>query len=767
MINTQITGIPLQGEKSERILQQIRQMKKEDTAWKDGKVWCLVYYVDEEHDQLLKAANDELYSANYLNPLAFKSLHRMEQEVVQMTAKMLHGGDETVGVMTTGGTESILLAMYSYRERAKKLHPKITEPEVIAPATIHPAFDKAALLFGLRVRKAPVDADRRAIPEEMEALINPNTILMVASAPSYPNGVMDPIETIAGIAKRHHLPMHVDACIGGFMLPWVEKLGYDIPPWDYRVDGVCSISSDVHKFGFGPKGSSVLTYQSMDYLRHQFVVTTDYPGGIYISPTLLGTRAGGPIAAAWAGMKHLGEAGYLRIAEKLMTGTIRLHEKLNAIPGIQVIGDPCMNLISFTTIDNDPDIFVIADQLEERGWNVERQQFPDSIHLTILPTNVGVIDEYLADLQEAYTYAADHPGAVAKGNAAVYGLMARIPFRGMVEHSVKKIMEDLYGAANTATGKENDQPGSQEIEHPAWMGLANRLLSLWRKAKRAFKRHIHATKFWLILALILGVGIFLGAQPYVDPIQIRYQHSFNNGKATPFTHLWIGGDLPLEVNKNAYLLISPSYEEWNLDLNNAENIYPKLQSLLLPVGVIVPVNDSKWSVTFIQMHRWNGTVMFQEKTYQMGGAVFASYARKDKQKFSLGVYVNEEFFGAFIIPLFGVDWQLDDRNYLFGMLPGRLSFEHQFNKSWYGGFTFRAPTNSYRLPNGEFIRLDDNQLSLYLDYYPAKNLTLTLEPGMGIFRKIRTGLNNRDYLTEVNWGDGPFVKLSMAYRVRL
>ena len=474
----QHSGIPQEGQNPDLVLQQIREMKTADVSWKEGRVWSLVYFADEEHNRLLQAAHNELFSTNYLNPLAFKSLHKMEQEVVFMTADMLHGGDQAVGVMTSGGTESILLAMFAYRERARKLHPNITAPEIIAPATIHPALDKAALYFGLEVRKAPVDDNRAALPEAMEALITENTILLTASAPSYPNGVLDPIEAIARIATRHKLPMHVDACIGGFMLPWVEKLGYEIPPWDFRIDGVCSISADVHKFGFGAKGASVLTYRSMDYLRHQFVVTTDYPGGIYISPTLLGTRAGGPIAAAWAGMMHLGENGYLSLARKLMDGARKLNEGLTAMPGIHIIGNPCMNLISYTTEEGGPDIFVIADQLEDRGWMAERQQFPDCIHLTILPTNVGVIDQYLTDLKVAYTYAAEHPGAMAKGNAAMYGLMARIPFRGRVEKSVKKIMEDLYG------GKTRDVEEDLITKNPIWMGLANRLLVAWNRWKR-------------------------------------------------------------------------------------------------------------------------------------------------------------------------------------------------------------------------------------------------------------------------------------------
>jgi len=271
------------------------------------------------------------------------------------------------------------------------------------------------------------------------------------------------------------------------MLPWVEKLGYPVPPWDYRVQGVTSISADVHKFGYGAKGASVITYKSMDYLRHQFFVTTDYPGGIYISPTLLGTRAGGPIAAAWASMRHLGENGYLALARKLMDGVNQLEKGFSEIPNIEIVGKPVMNIISYTTAGNNPDIFIVADQMENKGWMVERQQHPDCIHLTLLPTNVIVIDQYLSDLKDALTYAADHPEDVSKGNAALYGLMSRIPFKGMVEKNVRKIMEDMYGAKDVTEDPLNFQRGDILPKQPGWMGPISKILSKWYGWKRRRK----------------------------------------------------------------------------------------------------------------------------------------------------------------------------------------------------------------------------------------------------------------------------------------
>lgn len=276
---------------------------------------------------------------------------------------------------------------------------------------------------------------------------------------------------------------------------------------------------------------------------------------------------------------------------------------------------------------------------------------------------------------------------------------------------------------------------------------------------------------WLVCSIILFAGQ-LRSQPFVDPFQVRYMYAFKNTHtpATPFTHLWAGTDVPVKIkklNENSFLLISPYYEQWNLDSAETEHIYPKVQSIALPVGLILPFNTSKWSLTVIPVARWNGEQLFAENTFQFGGATFASYARKPDQKFRIGVYANAEFFGLFIIPLLGCDWRIDEKNYLFGVLPGRLTYEHQWNTKFYWGATFRAPTSSYRLSDGSFIRIDDNQLSLYADYYPAKHLCVTLEAGYGILRKIRTGVDTKEYTSKINWGDGPFIKCSASYRIRL
>ena len=273
--------------------------------------------------------------------------------------------------------------------------------------------------------------------------------------------------------------------------------------------------------------------------------------------------------------------------------------------------------------------------------------------------------------------------------------------------------------------------------------------------------------FLMSCAILFTVQLW--SQPYVDPFQVRYMKAVENKKpvATPFTHLWAGSDLPIKLKGGAILLLSPYYEQWSIDSAETKEIYPTVHSVAFPAGLIMPFHESKWTLTVMPIVRWNGEKLFAENTFQYGGITLLGYQRKPQQKFRIGVYANAEFFGLFIIPLFGADWRIDDKNYLFGVLPGRLTFEHKINEKFYSGITFRAPTSSYRLSNGQYIRLDDNQLSLFVEYYVAQHVCLTLEPGFGVFRKIRTGIDNRDYITDVKWGDGPFIKLSAAYRIRL
>jgi glutamate/tyrosine decarboxylase-like PLP-dependent enzyme len=388
--------IPAKGRSKKDVLEAMRTARDYDIQWERGRVFGLVYHISEEIDDLLKEAFTMFFAENGLNPTAFPSLRKFETEVVAMTAALLNGDANVCGNITTGGTESLLMAVKTARDWARKHHPEIKAPEMVLPVTAHPAFDKAAEYFGVKAIHVPVRADFRADMEAMRAAITPDTILMVGSAPSYPHGVVDPIRELAAVAQERGLLFHTDSCVGGFMLPYVRKLGYPVPDFDFSVPGVTSISADLHKFGYAAKPASVILYRTPDLRRCQMFVYIDWPGGIYPSPTMTGSRAGGPVAAAWALMNYLGEEGYLHIADTVMKTTKYLQESIRAIPGLSVLSDPEMSV--FAIASHKMDVNEIADELELRGWHLDRQHFPTCLHMTVNYMHAAVVDEFLDDL---------------------------------------------------------------------------------------------------------------------------------------------------------------------------------------------------------------------------------------------------------------------------------------------------------------------------------------------------------------------------------
>ena len=391
--------LPLQGTSHDMVLERMRELRGRDADWRAGKTWSLVYHAGDQVAELLKDAYTMFFSENGLNPMAFPSLKTFEAEVVAMTGALLGGDEQTAGSMTSGGTESILMAVKTARERARASEPAILMPEMLLPTTVHPAFKKAAHYFGVEPVQIPVLADYRADVEATRAAVTPNTILIVGSAPSYPQGVVDPIEDLAQIAMEHNLLCHVDACVGGFMLPFVRKLGYPVPQFDLGVPGVTSVSVDLHKYAYAAKGASVVLYKNKALRRHQFFVSTDWSGGIYASPTMTGTRPGGSIAAAWAVMNHLGEAGYLALADSVMQTVTTLREGIGAIDGIEVLGDPAMSILAIGS--ERLNVYEIGDELALRGWHIDRQQRPPSLHLTVTHAHGQVADLFLCDLEQA------------------------------------------------------------------------------------------------------------------------------------------------------------------------------------------------------------------------------------------------------------------------------------------------------------------------------------------------------------------------------
>jgi sphinganine-1-phosphate aldolase len=390
---------PQEGQTKEAILEKMRAVRQKDINWQQGKAFSLVFHAGEEVTEMLKEAYMMFFSENGLNPTAFPSLRKFESEVVAMSANLLGGDANTSGSMTSGGTESILMAVKTAREWARATKPEIVRPEMILPSSAHPAFEKAGHYFGVKPVHVPVRADFRADLEATQAAITPQTILMVGSAPSYPQGVVDPIPCLAEIAQEHNILMHVDACVGGFMLPFVRQLGYPVPEFGFEVPGVTSLSADLHKYGYAAKGASVILYRDRELRRHQFFVHTDWSGGIYASPTMTGTRPGGAIAAAWAIMNYLGQEGYLRIADCVMQTTQKMRKGVEAIPELNVLSDPEMSV--FAIASHKYNIYEIGDEMGARGWHLDRQQFPPSLHVTVNYAHANVADEFINDLQDS------------------------------------------------------------------------------------------------------------------------------------------------------------------------------------------------------------------------------------------------------------------------------------------------------------------------------------------------------------------------------
>ena len=440
-----MTSIPRTGRSADDILAELEQRKTGDTKWREGRVFSLVYHVPgsagEAHEKLMQRAHALYASTNLLNPMAFGSLKQLESDIIEMTGRLFNCAG-AVGTVTSGGTESILCAVAAYRDRARRERPWILRPELVVPTTIHPAFDKAAHYFGVKLRKVPIGDDLRANVKAMAKTISRRTIGLCASAPQYPHGVVDPIGELGELAMKHGLPLHVDACVGGFVLPWIERLGRPVPRWDFRVPGVTSISADLHKFGYAAKGASVLIWRSIDAMRHQIFVATDFPGGIYASPTMIGTRPGGPIAAAWAALTSFGEEGYIELARQALDAADRLRHGIEAIAGLAVLGKGDATIVSYAAVGMNA--YAIADRMEARGWTVDRQHKPASIHLTVTANHGPIVDDYLADLRAAVDEVRRDPALAKSGSAPMYGMAAKMPIRGFVAARVRKVMAEMY-----------------------------------------------------------------------------------------------------------------------------------------------------------------------------------------------------------------------------------------------------------------------------------------------------------------------------------
>jgi sphinganine-1-phosphate aldolase len=443
--------LPEHGLATDEVLRTVQDLAaRERPRWRDGLASGAVYHGDDDHVAFL---NQVYATASQVNPLhadLWPSGAKFEAEIVAMTAAMLGGdaaGDDpsrqVVGTVTSGGTESILLAMKAYRDRARaRARRRITRPEVVAPTTAHVAFDKAAQYFRIRLVRVPVGADYRADVGAMRRAVTRNTVALVGSAPTFPHGVIDPIEDLAAVAAERGIGFHTDACLGGFVLPWARRLGYDVPEFDFHVPGVTSMSADTHKFGYAAKGASVVLYRGTELRSHQYFTATEWPGGLYFSPTLAGSRPGALSAACWAAMVATGEDGYLEATRRVLETGAAMRDGIAAIPQLRVLGDPLW-VVAFAS--DTVDVYRVLEHMTRRGWSLNGLQRPPAVHLcvTLRHTRPGMAERFLADLQTSVAEILAEP-AGDHGVAPVYGLAATIPFRGMVRDLLKRYIDLLY-----------------------------------------------------------------------------------------------------------------------------------------------------------------------------------------------------------------------------------------------------------------------------------------------------------------------------------
>jgi sphinganine-1-phosphate aldolase len=465
--------LPAKGRAPEEILAQLKDFASGDPDYKNGRLWSLVYYLDEDYADFLGKAYQQFASANGLNPTAFKSLKRFENDIIATVAELFHGTPEVCGVVTSGGTESCLLAVKTYRDMARAER-RVKNPEMVLPVTAHVAWFKAAEYFDVKVRLLPLDRNLCADVKKLKGLINRNTVMILGSAPEYPHGTIDPIVEFGEIAQRHKIPLHIDACVGGFILPFIAMNGREVPLWDYRVPGVTSISADIHKYGFAAKGASTITYRSLDILKYQMFVYEDWPGGIFASPALLGTRPGGAYSAAWAAMQYMGTNGYRDLARKTCKALDALRKGIEKIPELYVMGDPEVvvgPLLAYGSRDTEVNIFAVGDQMDAKGWKINRLQNPDGLHAMITAQHATVTADYLRDLKESVAVVKANPELAKSGSAATYGLMSHLPLRGMVRSKVLETFAAMYRAG----GGEVDLDAAHETPQGGLNGVVTRI----------------------------------------------------------------------------------------------------------------------------------------------------------------------------------------------------------------------------------------------------------------------------------------------------
>lgn len=467
--------LPEKGINEQEISEQLKQISSQDMRWQEGKFFGYLYYPGDEYYKVIKKSYADYSATNALNPAAFPSLRSMENDIISIAANLLGGDKNTVGTLTSGGTESLFLTVMAARNFGKTKN--INYPNIIVASSAHPAFDKAADILGVEVRTIPVDEHFQMDIAAMENQIDGDTVMLVASAPSYPQGIIDPVESIAAIAKEAGILCHVDACVGGFILPFLEKNGVELPQFDLSVPGVTSISADLHKYAYAAKGASVLLFNKSDVRRGHYYVRSDWSGGIYGSTSFMGTRGGGPIAAAWTALHHIGMDGYLSMAERVYEEVKMIKNRIHTeLPELYIPGNPVATLFSMAS--DEIDVYEVADHMSAMGWMINRQQRPASLHVLLNFIHVGKGNIFIDDLkvavkksksltfskmrnkiekgmmktvksitsEAAFQKLATQLGGGHEGgrSAPMYGMMNEIKADGSIDGVVKDMLDGMY-----------------------------------------------------------------------------------------------------------------------------------------------------------------------------------------------------------------------------------------------------------------------------------------------------------------------------------
>lgn len=447
-IGDSYTQLPKKGVPHGEVVALLRRRWDGDhkEQWEGGRVSGAIYQCAPDMSALHKEALGLYSVTNPLHPDLHPSVRQMEAECIRMVLDVFHGGPDTCGCMTSGGTESILLALKAYREWGREAK-GISEPEVVVCVTAHAAFDKAGDYFGIKIVKVPFCPDTgRMDLAAVRRAINANTVALVGSAPNFPHGVIDPIEELARIAKQHTLGLHVDACLGSFIAGHLERAGFSSHTrFDFRVAGVTSISCDTHKYGFAPKGSSVLMYSDEALRQRQFFTCVEWLGGIYASPTMAGSRVGAAVAATWAALMATGEDGYIRATKKVIEAARKVARGVQDTPHLRVVGSPELSIVAFTS-DTIP-VYAVNEALKEvGGWHLNALQNPPAVHLCVTMPVADQVDVFVAHLWEAVRRVKADPAKYDRGGAALYGMAASVP-KDLVSDLSRKYFDVVYTPA--------------------------------------------------------------------------------------------------------------------------------------------------------------------------------------------------------------------------------------------------------------------------------------------------------------------------------